>query len=244
MAAAPGPVVGVVAHHYAVPRPFGALDVAGTPRGFVDALTALGARPVLLPGERAGDLLDLVDALVLTGGGDVEPGRYGGTGPADDVDPARDAAELGLVLRAAAARTPLLGVCRGLQVLAVAFGGTLAGGLAHHRDLGGHGVSTSPGSLVHRLVGPRAHTSALHLQAVEDPGRCWTPTAWADDGTVEALEWAAGDWPVLGVQWHPELAWVDDPRMDDRTGPAVLGWLVEAARGGRDGRSRADVETW
>jgi putative glutamine amidotransferase len=232
-----GPGVGVVASGYAVPRPFGSLVVTGSPTWYVDALVAVGARPVLLPGPESVDLLDVVDALVLTGGGDVDP-LLSGADPAltSEVDRARDDREIALVRAAAAAGVPLLGVCRGLQVLAVAFGGALAAGVEHIRPHDGHDVTTAPGSVLHDLVGPRAHTSALHRQAVADPGPRWRPTAWAADGVVEAVEWIGGDWLVLGVQWHPELAWCDD--LDDPTGPALFGWLRDVAiiRAGQRGR--------
>ena len=82
----------------------------------------------------------------------------------------------------------------------------------------------APGTLVSDLLGPRAHVSSLHHQAVDEPGPCWRVTARADDGVVEAVEWAGHDkWPVLGVQWHPELP-------VDATGDRVFGWLVAAGR--------------
>lgn len=221
------PVVGVVGYGHVVPRDFGNLPVTGAPPTYLESIVAAGGRPVILPPDCT-ELLDVVDALVLTGGGDVEPARYGGSGPADDVDPERDAAEIALVLAAAAARVPVLGVCRGLQILAVADGGTLEGGLDHRIPEGGHEVHTAPGTLVQDLLGPRVRTSALHRQAVDDPGPHWRATAWSDDGTIEAIERTASGWPVLGVQWHPELA--VHPVLEDGTGPALFGWLVEQAR--------------
>lgn len=222
------PVVGVVAHGHLVAKPFGDLPVVGTPRAYVDALVALGARPVLLPGAQAAGMLDLVDGVVLTGGGDLDPATYGGDPVrAREVDPARDADELALVRAAAGARVPLLGACRGAQVMAVAYGGRLVDEVGHEHPVEGHDVVTEAGSRLHALLGPRARTSALHHQAIADPGPAWRPTAWAEDGVVEGIEWAAGDWDALGVQWHPELGW--SGVLEDATGPAVLGWLVENA---------------
>ena len=230
-----GPVVGIVGNAHVVPKHFGDLPVAGTPSWYVDALVAVGARPVVLPSGRAADLLDLVDAVVLTGGGDVDPALHGGNPElAVDVDPGRDDAEIALVLAAERIGLPLLGVCRGLQVLAVAFDGRLVGGLDHVHPFTGHPVTTAPGSLVRTLIGERVVTSALHHQAVSEPGSRWRPTAWAEDGAVEALEWATGDWPVLAVQWHPELAW--HAELDDPTGEAIFGWVSEAARERRAAR--------
>lgn len=216
-----GPVIGIVGNAHVVPKHFGELPVAGTPTTYVERVVRAGARPVVLPASAALDLLDVVDALVLTGGGDVEPARYGGAGRAHDVDPVRDEVELALVRSAEDAGLPLLGVCRGMQVMAVAYGGTLVGGLDHVHPGTGHLVHTEAGSLTRSLLGSTMRTTALHRQAVSAPGGSWRTTAWAEDGVVEAIEWAAGEWPVLGVQWHPEH--------DDPTGPAIFEWLAEAA---------------
>ncbi len=241
----PRPVVGIVGHGHLVPRPFGDLPVVGAPAAYVDALGACGMRPLLLPGGHACDLLDLVDALVLTGGGDLDP-RLSGADPggAAEVDPARDRDELAVAAAAAELGVPTLGVCRGLQVLVVARGGTLRGGI-EHRLLDGHDVRTAPGSLVRTLLGPVARTTALHRQAVDDPGPAWRATAWAGD-VIEAVEPAlvgtGRAWPVLGVQWHPEMDGVAGFR--DPTGAAVLGWLGDAARAYRRPRGRREHQVW
>jgi putative glutamine amidotransferase len=221
-----GPVVGIVGHRYVVPRPYVQLDVTGTPRAYVDRIASAGGRPLLLPAGHAVAHLDLVDALVLTGGGDVDPARYAGDADAAlDVEPSRDDDEVALVHATAAAGVPLLGVCRGLQVLVVAFGGTLVGHVDGPRLPGaGHRIEPGPGTLARRVLGGRPHVTSLHHQAVDDPGPCWRVTARADDAVAEAVEWAGpGDWAALGVQWHPELP-------DDATGGRVFGWLVGAAR--------------
>lgn len=221
------PVIGVVGYAHVVPREFGDLPVVGVPPTYVASIVAAGGRAVILPTD-AVDLLDVVDGIVLAGGGDLDPATYGGAGPAQDVDAERDHAEIALARAAASTGTPLLGVCRGLQVLAVAFGGTLRADLDHRFPSHGHEVRTASGSLLDSMLGSRVRTSALHRQAVLDPGPAWRPTAWADDGTVEAIEPVDDGWPVLGVQWHPEMT--VHPVLDDPTGPALFGWLVEQAR--------------
>ncbi|MBF4769033.1 gamma-glutamyl-gamma-aminobutyrate hydrolase family protein [Nocardioides agariphilus] len=218
------PVVGIVGHRYAVPRPHVTIQATGTPETYVDEVARAGGLPIVLPAGRAVETLGLVDAVVLTGGGDVEPGRYGGeTHTALDVDPRRDDEEV-LLIRAAAVRgIPLLGVCRGLQLLVVAFGGTLVGHLDAHRNLAGHAVRTEPTSTLRELLGVRAHVTSLHHQAVAHPGDSWRVTARADDAVVEGIEWSGPtSWSAIGVQWHPELP-------HDETGDRIFGWLVEAA---------------
>jgi putative glutamine amidotransferase len=218
------PLVGIVGHGYVVPKRFGDLPVTGTPDSYVDRVAAAGGRPVVLPGAAAVDLLDVVDCLVLTGGGDVDPALYGGSSEVGiDVDRARDDAEIAVIHAAQRAGVPLLGVCRGLQLLVVAYGGTLTGelGMSHVLPGVGHPVTTQPGSLTRRVRGDRPAVSSLHHQAVADTGPCWRVSAWADDGVVEAAEWAGPEpWPVIAVQWHPEL--------DGDSGSALFEWLVRA----------------
>ncbi len=220
------PVVGIVGHDVVVPRPWGDWPVTAAARGYGTALAAVGLRWVVLPGSGAGGLLDLVDALLLTGGGDLDP-RRSGAADASDVDPARDEAELALVPAARAAGIPVLGVCRGLQVLVVADGGTLRHGVEHVRPAEGHVVHTAPGSMVRQVLGPRIRTSALHHQAVADTGSRWRATAWSG-GVVEAVEPTGDGWAALGVQWHPELEGLGGPAGTD--GTPVFEWLAAAAR--------------
>ena len=205
------PLVGIAGEALVVTKHFGEQAVVASPRLVVDGVRAAGGRPVVLPPGSAGDGLEGLDALVLAGGADL------------GVDPDRDRDELALAGAARAGGVATLGICRGLQLLAVATGGTLEPDLGtSHLTLppGTHRLLTVPGSVAAGLV-PEGRVGSLHHQAVatyDDPWRC---TATAPDGVVEALEWAEPDaWPALGVQWHPEL---------DGTGPAVFGWLVRAA---------------
>ncbi|MGW1345391.1 gamma-glutamyl-gamma-aminobutyrate hydrolase family protein [Kribbella sp. NPDC002412] len=221
-----GPVIGIAGSRYVVPRFWGELPVVGAPTSYANAVLAAGGLPILLVDRCATASLDLVDALILTGGGDVDPTWYGGDpATARDVDRGRDEAEFALVRAAAEAAIPLLGVCRGMQVLSIAFGGTLTPdlGMTHVRLTTGHPVQTQPGSLLNHLLGPTAHVTSLHHQSIADPGSPWTITATANDGTPEAIEWRGPTrWQALGVQWHPELT--------DPTGPALFGWLTQTCQ--------------
>jgi gamma-glutamyl-gamma-aminobutyrate hydrolase PuuD len=188
------------------------------PATYADALAAAGAVPVLLPPVRtefAGAALDGVHGLLLAGGADVDPARYGAardasTGPAR-AD--RDSWELALARAALERELPVLAICRGMQVLNVALGGTLVqhlpdavGSQLHCPTVGSHGkhaVLVGAGSRLAGVLGERADVATHHHQGVERLGAGLSATAWAEDGVVEAVELADRSW-VLGVQWHPE----------------------------------------
>ncbi|HET9419941.1 MAG TPA: gamma-glutamyl-gamma-aminobutyrate hydrolase family protein [Nocardioides sp.] len=203
------PVIGVAGAGYVVPRFWGELPVRGVPTSYVDAIAGAGGRPVLLPPGHAVDLLDVVDAVVLAGGDDI------------GADPTRDEAEIALVHTARERGLPLLGVCRGLQLLAVADGGSLVADLGpdlpHVKPEVGHPVDLAAGSVLGSLLGPGSVVSSLHHQGVASLGAEWRATAWSADGLVEGAE---RDDRTLGVQWHPEL---------DASGPALFGWLTGVA---------------
>lgn len=199
------------------------------PAEYADAVTAVGGVPVLLPpsapgASAAADAADVVvarlDALVVSGGADVDPGAYGADPhPATTgTRPGRDAWELALLDAAERAGLPVLGVCRGMQLMAVHAGGRLE---QHLPDVVGHHghspvgatylpneVRTLPGTRVAGLVGERLQVSCHHHQAVADepgahPG--FVVAARAVDGTPEAME-TPGDRFCVAVQWHPETA--------------------------------------
>ncbi len=196
----------------------------------VDLITASGARPVLIePGspERVRAALDRCQGYVVPGGGDVDPGLYGGDPrhPAlYDVNPAQDALDLTVIRHARAARLPLLGICRGMQLLNVVYGGTLDPDMApttvvHSRPFVGelewarHEVSFAQDSVCSRAhAAPSALVASGHHQAVDRVGRGLRVTARAADGCVEGIE--SDDFWAVGVQWHPE-AHVNAPA--DRT---------------------------
>ena len=190
-----------------------------------------GAVPILVPSDTASvaALVSRIDGVLLTGGADVHPARYRSwSGPYQyHADPDRDDFELELIRAALARGLPVLGVCRGIQVLNVALGGTLQMHVAGHLRLEESSepiqhVRVTPGSRLHAIMGSDSlHVNSMHHQAVQEPGPELRIVAWADDGTPEAVEHPKA--PVLGIQWHPEK--LADPHNYD----ALVGWLLDAA---------------
>lgn len=184
------------------------------PYGYVEAVTEAGGRAVLLPPDDTdADVLDVLDGLVLAGGADIGPQFYGEEpAPLTDPRPDRDAGEFTLVRAALLGDLPMLGVCRGMQLLAAACGGRLHQHLPDvvghevHRAApgvyGNHPVKFADGSRIAALVGEDTEVNSYHHQGVADPGSL-TVTGWADDGVAEAIEDPARRF-LLGVQWHPE----------------------------------------
>jgi putative glutamine amidotransferase len=214
------PVIGITTYVESVawgawqPRPAALL-----PYEYIQLVTAAGGRAVLLPPDGAEGSAEAtvaaLDGLILSGGADVGPELYGAAaGPRVETQPERDAGELPLVNAALAADLPVLAVCRGMQLLTVAHGGRLhqhlpdVVGHEGHRPalgvVGTHPVRYAPGSLIAEIMDGDTEVNAYHHQGVADPGRL-TPTAWAADGVIEAVEDPSRRF-VLGVQWHPEVA--------------------------------------
>jgi putative glutamine amidotransferase len=210
--------------------------VTMAPRSYATAVQATGALALLLPpGDATAPdaVLDRVDALILTGGSDVDPALYGAASHPETKDtwPERDRFELALAHGALERGTPVLGICRGMQILNLALGGTL---VQHLPDLLGHGdhrhtpgafadheVRLEPGSLAAAAAGAeRVTVKSHHHQGVDELGEGLAVTGWSvPDELVEAIE--VRDHPfALGVLWHPEE--------DDRS--RIVEALVAAAR--------------
>jgi putative glutamine amidotransferase len=215
-----GPVIGLSA--YSEPAQWAVWKAPAVllPDSYVQQVAAAGGVPVLLPPlPGMASAVSRLDGLILTGGGDIHPGRYGEAPHprTTRVSEPRDAAEMELLDAALDAGLPVLGVCRGMQLLNVARGGTLcqhlpeeAGHAPQPGTFGSHQVQVGPGTRLAEILG--ADGAALdvptaHHQSVDALGDGLVPAAWAQDGVVEAVELGAGDGPlVLGVQWHPEAS--------------------------------------
>jgi len=211
------PVVGITT--YLAEARFGAWQVesALVPSAYVSAVERAGGRPLLVPPSEDGveETLDAIHGLIFSGGPDLDPDTYGQEAhPATDAPrPERDHAEIALLSTALARDLPVLAVCRGSQILNVALGGDLLQHLPElvgdekHKEIQGtfsdHDVSLVPGTRLASLLGERTPVKSHHHQGFGRLGEGLREAAWAEDGTLEAVE-DPGKTFALGVLWHPE----------------------------------------
>ncbi|HEX9336110.1 MAG TPA: gamma-glutamyl-gamma-aminobutyrate hydrolase family protein [Pseudonocardiaceae bacterium] len=228
------PVIGITT--YAERTRFGIwdLDAMVLPRTYPDTVVRAGGIPVLLLpiGTGFGGLVGRLDGLLLSGGADVDPARYRQPSHAETVGvrPDRDTYEFDLLAEAMATDLPILAVCRGMQVLNAALGGTLrqhvpdAVGHDRHRPepgtFGENRIRLAAGSRARAVLGAEAKGRCHHHQALDTVADGLAVVGTADDGTIEAVEAPDRDF-VLGVQWHPE---------EDSTDDRLVAALVAAAR--------------
>ena len=211
------------------------------PSTYAKAIQRAGGIAAMLPPDPVasadpGEVLDRLDALIVAGGADLDPASHGAEPHTETSagNPERDRSEVALTVAALERGTPLLGICRGMQVLNVASGGTLnqhlpeAVGHEEHRPVPGkwaqHDVRLEPGSLAARAAGSeRLTVHSHHHQGVDELGEGVAATGWASrDDVIEAIE-LPGNELALGVLWHPE----EDP--DDRIVPWLVGRASERA---------------
>ena len=227
------PVIGITA--YAEQARWGAWDLPAAliPLMYVRKVEEAGGRPLLVPPSELGveETLDALDGLILSGGADLDPDVYGAEPHPETTGtrPDRDAAELALLSAALERDMPVLAICRGSQVMNVARGGDLVqhlpevvGGQQHKETPGvfaDHDVTVEPGTRLGSLLGERTPVKSHHHQGFGRVGEGLRPVAWAEDGTLEAIEDPDRQFAV-GVLWHPE-AGADD---------ALFRALVEQAR--------------
>ncbi len=219
------------------------IDRTGVNESYVARVAAAGGLPLIVSPAigpaRAAEALEGADGLLLSGGADIDPAHYGAEpSPAlGRVEPSRDDFELALLAAARARQLPILAICRGLQLVNVAAGGTLyqdlpteRPGPVRHEQAGPrqartHAVRVEPGSRTAALLGTTEfRVNSMHHQAARALGRGLTATAWAEDGVVEALEGNGDGW-LVAVQWHPEDLAPGGP--DDGL---FRGFLAEAGR--------------
>jgi putative glutamine amidotransferase len=213
---------------------------------YVECVARPGTIPVLVPHlapEDADAALDGVDGLVVAGGGDVDPASYGAPlAGSYGFDAAADASELALIRAARERRMPTLAICRGMQLVNVAYGGSL------HQDIGEpgslhepisdvpqevldatHPIDVVTGSRLAEVVGAGSRVvNTIHHQAIDRLADGFHVTATAPDGVIEAIEPDGDAWPLLAVQWHPEKR--------DGQDWSLFAWLADAARRWRDER--------
>jgi len=216
------PIIGVTSEPKSTKGSAGDLNSLVIGHTYTDAVKRAGGLPVILAPVSDKDvpaIVDRIDGLLLSGGGDVEPQRYGEEPhpTLNRTSAARDEFEIALAREAWARRLPVLAICRGLQVVNVAFGGTLIqdipselGSIDHtvigHAVYDGHQpVTVESNSLIAKATGSTdLMVNSIHHQAVKDLAPGFRAVAWADDGIVEGIEHEDESWPLLAVQWHPE----------------------------------------
>jgi putative glutamine amidotransferase len=198
---------------------------------YINAVKACGATacPFYLPLPSA----DGYDALILSGGGDVEPSVYGADNTASFmIDRERDAAESAVIRAFIDAGKPVLGICRGLQILNVTLGGTLIQHISvadSHAGKDGrdaeHGSTAAEGCFIHQLYGLHPRINSRHHQAIDIPAPDLIPVQWSDDGIIEACVHKSK--PVYAVQWHPERMCLDFKRNSVEDGLLLFDWFIK-----------------
>ena len=210
-----------------------------TPALYVDAVLRAGGVPMMLSGQCpdcAERWLDVVDAVVLIGGGDINPAEFGSAGHETiyNLSAERDAMELALMQALLVRPKPVLAICRGMQILNTVLGGTLHVHLpdvvgesvlhrAPPRDPISHGIQVAADSELAKVIGEQVHTASWHHQAIDQLGQGLKAVAWAPDGVIEAVE-LEGRQDLLAVQWHPEITAAEDNGQQH-----MFDWLIKQA---------------
>ena len=224
-----GPLIGITTRPRLVHASGGDMWADTLNHTYRNGVTRAGGIPVLLApvvDDAVPHLLDRIDGLLLTGGGDVDPTLYG-SAPTKEmygIDPGRDRFEMALAREASRRKLPVLAVCRGIQILNVSLGGSLIEdipseiGSDYHAKIGDEVFVTHQRVRIDESCGLAAlvettdlAVNSIHHQALRRVADGLHPVAWAEDGVIEAIESDDTEWPLIGVQWHPEyLGEVDD----------------------------------
>lgn len=233
------PIIGIAGNHLLQgAEVFSGHAVSYTPQGFVDGITEAGGLPLILPissSSMAATYINQIDKLLLAGGQDVSPEFYHEEPiPAlKMVDPDRDRFEMALIQEAIRQQKPILGVCRGMQLLNVALGGSLYQDLSHYpgwqvkheqqptpAQFATHKVTINPDSLLGGFLPDDYQVNSFHHQGVKELADAFTSIATASDGLIEGIE--SQKLRILGVQWHPELT-----RQKSSDEQAIFDFLVQ-----------------
>lgn len=223
-------IVGITGNEKEIPALSG-ITYDAVPRSLSDGVKAAGGLPIVLPigtPEMAKDYVSMIDKLLLSGGQNVDPRFYGEekTVESDDYSLDRDEFELALIAEAIKQEKPIFAVCRGMQLVNVALGGTLNQEVANHwqEDVSGmsHEIEVSPNSKVSHLFQSGNQINSLHRQSVKQLAPNLVVTARDPrDGTIEAYESRQGS-PIIGLQWHPEFL------LQEESSQNLFRYLVEA----------------
>ncbi|GAA1690508.1 gamma-glutamyl-gamma-aminobutyrate hydrolase family protein [Fodinicola feengrottensis] len=236
-----GPTIGITSYVEQASWGVWRTSAALIPYAYVEKVRTAGGVPLIVPPvyDDAEAVLSRLDALVLAGGADVDPAMYEMVAHPETVGlrPDRDESELALLAVAYARDLPVLGICRGMQLMCVAAGGKLeqhlpdvVGHEGHRPEpgvYGSHAVSLVPDSVLGRLLGDELQVPSYHHQAAAEVGSL-TVSGKADDGTVEAVEDPSHTF-ALGVQWHPEVS-ADDRLFRELVRVAALSESTESGR--------------
>lgn len=220
--------------------PYGTFDMEATGVEYISGVQRAGGNAVLIPHttpDHARNLLEAFDGLLMIGGDDVDPSLYGeeDNGQSARTNADSDRFEAALLLAARELELPTLAVCRGLQVLNVAHGGSLkqdvAGTETDHLapnpdgttlPVAFHSVEADPQSRLAEIYGTEFTVNSIHHQTAKTVGEGLRAVAHAPDGEIEGIEPKSESWPLIGVQWHPEKM--------DASGQPLFDWLVSAAQ--------------
>jgi putative glutamine amidotransferase len=250
------PVIGLTTYLQQAKSGIWDVHASFLPGIYLEGVSLAGGIATLLPPQPvdaaiAGQVLDGIDGLIITGGRDVDPASYGhdAHSTTDEPDRNRDAWEFALIAAALPRHLPVLGICRGAQLLNVALGGTLH---QHLPDIVGHtrhqqgnavfttsSIRTVAGSRLAGLIGENTNAQCYHHQAIDRLGDGLMISALDDDGVIEGVE-IPGDDFVLAVQWHPEET-LDDLRLFAGLVEAARAYTKERPLGGRSEATRGRI---
>lgn len=202
---------------------------AGINEAYVKTVSRTPGIPIILPvshRKNAAQLISNIDGLILSGGNDVSPEIYGEEplSKLRELNPERDYFEIELLKEAIIQNKPVLGICRGFQLMNTAFGGTLYQDASYNEQYNLqhmqqtdptfpiHSIKIKEGSIIHSILGSSIKVNSLHHQMLKDVSKDFHPTAWSKDGVIEAIEKNDGSF-IIGVQWHPEILSEGTPSM-------------------------------